>query len=96
MAKRRLEKPATVCSHRDHRHDGESPDHAVVSPFTVLAGQRDTIGTTVAVITVPFPPVTTLAADLAVPRTRVLSDIVPAERIPIQLVVAARAMVTVC
>lgn len=78
----------------DRRHNGESPDHAVVSSLTVLAGQRYAIGTTVAVVTVPFPPVTTLTADLAMPRTRVLSDIVPAERVPVQFFAAARATVT--
>lgn len=80
---------------RSDCHD-QSPDHAVVSSFTVLAGQRDAIGTAVAVVAVPFPPVATLAADLAVPRTSVLSDTIPAERIPILLIVAARAMVIPC
>ena len=78
----------------DNKH--KSPDHVVVSSLTVLARERDAIGTTVAVVAVPFPPVATLAADLAVPGTRVLSDIIPAERIPVLLVVAARAMITLC
>ena len=76
--------------------NGRSPDHAVVSSLTVLAGLRDAISTTVAVVAVPFPPVATMAADLTVPGTTVLSDTIPAERIPILLVVAARAMVITC
>ena len=76
--------------------ENKSPDHAVVSPLTVLARQRDAIGAAVAVVAVPFPPIATLAADLAVPGTTVLSDTIPTERIPIRFVVAARTMVIPC
>jgi hypothetical protein len=51
----------------------------------MLAGQRDAIGALVAAFAMPFPPVPTLAADLAVPGAAILNDVSPAKRVPVHL-----------
>jgi hypothetical protein len=49
----------------------------------MLTGKSDAIRTFVAALTVPFTPISTDAAHLAVPGATVLCDIVPAKRIPV-------------
>lgn len=50
---------------------------------TMLAGHGDAIGTLVAALAMPLPPVATLAAHLTVPGAAILYHAVPAEGIPI-------------
>lgn len=49
----------------------------------MLAGHGDTIGTLVAALAVPLPPVAALAAHLTMPGAAILYYVVPAEGIPI-------------
>jgi hypothetical protein len=51
----------------------------------MLTWQRDAIGTLVAFLTVPFPPVSTRPAYFTVPRVVVLDDGIPTERIAVIL-----------
>jgi hypothetical protein len=49
----------------------------------MLAGHGDAIGTLVAALAVPLPPIATLAAHLTMPGAAILYHAVPAEGIPI-------------
>jgi hypothetical protein len=51
----------------------------------MLTRERDAVGTSVAVIAVPLPPISTLPAYFAVPTVAILNHSVPAEGEPIGL-----------
>jgi hypothetical protein len=51
----------------------------------VFTRKSDAISAFVAVVAVPFPPVSTLTTDGAVPGATSLNHIVPAKRIPVRL-----------
>jgi hypothetical protein len=68
------------CSVKETRH--------FVLVSTVLARQRDAIGTLVAVFAVPLAPIAALAADLAVPGIAFLHYGLPAKGIPVALTTA--------
>ena len=59
--------------------------HARVGPFgtAMLAWKRDTVGALVTALAVPFPPIPTLVAHLAMPGAAILDDLPPAERVPV-------------
>jgi hypothetical protein len=51
----------------------------------VLAGKGDPIGTFIALLAVPLPPISTLPAYLTVPGMTILDHGIPAKRVPIRL-----------
>jgi hypothetical protein len=55
-----------------------------ISCTAALARQSNTIGAFVAGFAVPFPPISTRFAYLAMPGVTVLNNLVPTERIPIR------------
>lgn len=57
-----------------------------------IAGQGDTISTSVAPRAVPLPPVPTLTALCTVPGAGILDDLSQAERVPVGLVTLAAAI----
>jgi len=59
--------------------DVRSPHSPIFPRFAVLAGEGGAIRAAVAHFTVPFSPVSTFAADDAVPGATVLNNIIPAE-----------------
>lgn len=62
-----------------------SNHHIGIRPFgaAMLARKRDAIGTLVAALAMPFPPIPAEVAYLAVPTAVILDDVPPAKGVPI-------------